>query len=160
MLTIFCILFLFYIFLYLFYLQKENSSFDHRQLFNSQPFERSMAVKMTILQHLRPSIEFAVWYDCDVLFFKPGCVAEKMLRQPLDGLITAQAPIAIPFEFHVGSFAVKQGVSNSALQAGDTSPLIHTDITYIHIFPSSQDIFTNTYIYTYIYTYIHTYIHT
>ena len=75
-----------------------------------------MAVKMTILQHLKPSIEFAVWYDCDVLFAKSGCVVEKMLRQPLDGLITEQKPIAIPFEFHVGSFAVKQGVSNDALK--------------------------------------------
>lgn len=70
---------------------------------------------MTILSHLRPSIEYAVWYDCDVLFAKPNCVGE-MLRQPLDGLITEEKPIAIPFEFHVGSFAVKQGVSNSALK--------------------------------------------
>lgn len=90
-----------------------------------------MAVKMTILQHLRPSIEFAVWYDCDVLFAKPGCVGERMLKQPLDGLITEQKPIAIPFEFHVGSFAVKQGVSNDALKVRYMYIHVYTCVTLL-----------------------------
>lgn len=90
----------------------ETAVNQRRMLFNSQPFERSMAIKTHILDYVKPNIETAIWYDCDVIFALPGCV-KKMVTVPL--AITKKQPFAIPQRYHVGTFAVKKNESNQAL---------------------------------------------
>jgi len=127
-------------------LGNDTSTFEHRNsttirrrnLLNTQPFERSMSIKMNILSHLQPSVQYALWYDCDVIFAKQNCVKE-MFKQPLDNIITKEKPIAIPFEFHVGSFAVKQGVSNAALHAWSETLLHDNSPSALGDKPSTPD---------------------
>ena len=92
-----------------------NSHHIRRTLLNSQPFEHSMAIKTHILDFLAPQVQIAIWYDCDVIFGIPGCVRHMLHDYPLHQNITEHKPIWIPHEYHVGSFAVKQDVSLSAL---------------------------------------------
>lgn len=96
--------------------RKDSStgSSTSRRLFNQQPFERSMAIKTLILNHIEsPTVELVVWYDCDVLFVKKDCVAEMLSKKPE---ITKQRPIFISMDNHVGSVAVNKSVSHDALK--------------------------------------------
>lgn len=90
-----------------------NSTSTRRILMNSQPFERSMAVKMHLLDYLPSHIQYAAWYDCDVLFVKPGCAKDMVDKKPP---ITPQKPIFTTLPGHVGAFVVKTDVSQPALK--------------------------------------------
>jgi hypothetical protein len=101
--------------------ESQNEEYSqHRQLLSTQPFERTMAVKMHILDYLPSNIQYAIWYDCDVLWVKPNCVQEMLNHKPQ---ITAEKPIFLSIPGHVGSFVVKNGVSGPALQAWKTELL-------------------------------------
>jgi hypothetical protein len=91
-----------------------NRSSIKRHLLNQQPFQRSMSVKMHLLDYLPPQIQYAAWYDCDVLFVKPNCVKDMVDNKPN---ITPEKPIALRKNNFVGSFVAKKGVSESALKA-------------------------------------------
>lgn len=88
------------------------TSHSRRKLLNSQPFERSMAIKMHLLDYLPSHIEYAVWYDCDVLFIRPNCAIEMIEKKPV---ITKEKPIFLSYSGHVGSFVVSPQVSREAL---------------------------------------------
>ncbi len=89
-----------------------DNEIEHRKLLNKQPFQRSMQVKMHILDHLPEHIKYAAWYDCDVMFIKPNCVKAMIENKPD---ITKEKPIFLRKDNFVGSFVAKRGVSEDAL---------------------------------------------
>lgn len=97
---------------------RDDSDITHRRLLNNnnaaapKSIQHSAAIKTHILDYVNPNIEVALWYDCDVIFARPGCV-KKMIQTPLP--ITTAKPFAIAERHHLGTFAVKQNVSNNAL---------------------------------------------
>jgi hypothetical protein len=92
----------------------QNVNLKNRKLFNQQPFERSMAIKTLILDYIKsPTVELVLWYDCDVLFVKPDCVAEMLKNKPM---ITKEKPIFLSKPTHVGSVAVNKTLSQQALK--------------------------------------------
>jgi len=85
----------------------------HRHLLTDQPFQRAMAVKMHALEYLPEHIQYAVWYDCDVLFVKPQCVRTMLEHKPA---LSYEKPFFLRQNNHVGTFVVHKEYSQKALQ--------------------------------------------
>ncbi|KAJ1402749.1 hypothetical protein B484DRAFT_424399 [Ochromonadaceae sp. CCMP2298] len=85
---------------------------------SKQRNEEKMNIKMQILQYIPKDspIEVVMWYDCDVLFVVPGCVATMIRNKPK---ITPQNPLFITLGsgigVHVGSFSASPQHSGPAL---------------------------------------------
>ena len=87
----------------------------HRRLrfpTGSTRYQSNMAVKTKILEVLNPEVEIALWYDCDVLAVRPGCIHDVVAEKPR---ITADKPFLLSRDRHVGSFAVHATHSKDAL---------------------------------------------
>lgn len=91
----------------------ENVNVTSRNLLNQQPFQRAMAVKTHLLDFLPSNIKYAAWYDCDILFIKPGCVKGMLDNKPP---ITKEKPLFVRQDNFVGMFVAKAGESNHALE--------------------------------------------
>jgi hypothetical protein len=87
---------------------------SHRHLLNAKRFQRAMGVKMHVLDYLPPHIKYAAWYDCDVVFPKPGCARDMVRVKPP---FTKDKPIFLRKNDFVGSFVAHRDFSGPALKA-------------------------------------------
>jgi len=85
-----------------------SPSFEFRPNRNNNEIKMQIKFEMDKIYAKNPKLELLVWYDCDVMFIKEGCVAHMIANKPV---ITDEQPIIIPREFHVGSFLINPQIS-------------------------------------------------